>query len=277
MHKIGFIGQGWIGKNYADDFENRGFAVVRYSLEPEYIENKKKIKDCEFVFIAVPTPTKQTGFDMSYLHAVLPLVGKGKVAIIKSTIIPGSTKKLAKEFTHCTVFHSPEFLVEKTAAQNASHPDRNIIGVPVWDDKHKKIANEILNILPKAAYELICTAEEAEIIKYAHNIHGVMQVVFANTLFDLGTAHKADWERIKSAISADPYMCDKYLNPVHKSGRGAGGDCFVKDFEAFIESYSKSLNDNIGKKVFEAIRDKNISLLRGSQKDLDKIKAVYGE
>ncbi len=29
--KIGFIGQGWIGKNYADDFEHRGYRVVRYS------------------------------------------------------------------------------------------------------------------------------------------------------------------------------------------------------------------------------------------------------
>ena len=27
--KIGFIGQGWIGKNYADDFDARGYAVVR--------------------------------------------------------------------------------------------------------------------------------------------------------------------------------------------------------------------------------------------------------
>jgi len=29
--KIGFIGQGWIGKNYADNFEERGFTVIRYA------------------------------------------------------------------------------------------------------------------------------------------------------------------------------------------------------------------------------------------------------
>ena len=45
--KIGFIGQGWIGKNYADNFEARGYEVVRYSLEPEYAGNQEKIKDCE--------------------------------------------------------------------------------------------------------------------------------------------------------------------------------------------------------------------------------------
>ena len=43
MKKIGFIGQGWIGKNYADDFERRGLEVVRYALEEPYVKNKDKI------------------------------------------------------------------------------------------------------------------------------------------------------------------------------------------------------------------------------------------
>ncbi len=55
--KIGFIGQGWIGKNYADDFEKRGFEVVRYAQEEPYIKNKEAIADCDIVFIAVPTPS----------------------------------------------------------------------------------------------------------------------------------------------------------------------------------------------------------------------------
>ena len=53
---IGFIGQGWIGKNYADDFEDRGYKVVRYDLE-KYKMNKSKIKTCDIVFIAIPTPS----------------------------------------------------------------------------------------------------------------------------------------------------------------------------------------------------------------------------
>ena len=55
--KIGFIGQGFIGKNYADDFERRGFEVIRYALEEPYRANKEKIRECDIVFIAVPTPT----------------------------------------------------------------------------------------------------------------------------------------------------------------------------------------------------------------------------
>ncbi len=66
--KIGFIGQGWIGKNYADDFENRDYDIVRYSLDPAHIGNKDKIKDCDMVIIAVPTPTTKTGCDYSLLE-----------------------------------------------------------------------------------------------------------------------------------------------------------------------------------------------------------------
>ncbi len=40
---IGFIGQGFVGKAYADDFENRGFTTVRYSLEEPYRANKEKM------------------------------------------------------------------------------------------------------------------------------------------------------------------------------------------------------------------------------------------
>ena len=53
MTKIGFIGQGWIGKHYADDFENRLYDVVRYSLEEPYIQNKEQLKECQIVFVEI--------------------------------------------------------------------------------------------------------------------------------------------------------------------------------------------------------------------------------
>ena len=34
---IGFIGQGWVGRHYADAFEQSGFITVRYGLEPQYV------------------------------------------------------------------------------------------------------------------------------------------------------------------------------------------------------------------------------------------------
>ena len=66
--KIGFIGQGFVGKNYADNFEVRGYAVIRYAKEKPYNKNKEAIKDCEVVFIAVPTPTTPKGYDASIIR-----------------------------------------------------------------------------------------------------------------------------------------------------------------------------------------------------------------
>lgn len=54
---IGFIGQGFIGKNLADDFENRGHRIFRYSKRLDSPENRQKLAECDIVFIAVPTPT----------------------------------------------------------------------------------------------------------------------------------------------------------------------------------------------------------------------------
>ena len=76
--KIGFIGQGFVGKAYAEDFEARGHDIVRYSMEEPYVKNKAAIALCDIVFIAVPTPTTTNGFDDHILRDVLSLVGKGR-------------------------------------------------------------------------------------------------------------------------------------------------------------------------------------------------------
>ena len=66
---VGFIGQGFIGKSMADDFEDRGYKIVRYSKNG-FSANKEKIAECDFVFIAVPTPSTPKGFDDSILLEV---------------------------------------------------------------------------------------------------------------------------------------------------------------------------------------------------------------
>jgi nucleotide sugar dehydrogenase len=276
MPTIGFIGQGWIGKNYSDDFEKRGFKVVRYANEELYIANKNLIKDCDIVFIAVPTPTTPDGFDDKIVRNVIKLVGKGKSVVIKSTILPGRTKEIQKENPNIFVFHSPEFLTEATAAYDAAFPKRNIIGAPVLNAEYTKRAEEILSILPPAPFTKICDSTEAEIIKYSKNCMGFARVILTNIFYDYAQAHGADWATIQEAISADPQFGPTYMNPIHKSGRGAGGHCFIKDFAAFTQSYKELVNDEHGHQLLESLEEKNIRLLKGTNKDLDLLDGVYG-
>jgi UDPglucose 6-dehydrogenase len=275
--KIGFIGQGWIGKNYAKDFENRKYEVVRYALEEPYIGNKEKIKDCDIVFIAVPTPTTEKGFDDSIVRKAIKNLGKGKSAVIKSTIIPGTTESIQKENPDIFVMHSPEFLVETTAAYDAAHPNRNIIGIPEDTEEYRTKAQEVLDVLPDAPYSRIMQARDAEFVKYAGNCFLFTKVIFMNVLYDLVAATNGDWKSIRDAFIHDPRIGTSHTEPVHKTGRGAGGNCFIKDFEAFRNMYEKMVQDEFGSAFLGAMKDKNIKLLARSGKDLELIKGVYGD
>ncbi|MDD2807876.1 MAG: hypothetical protein PHW95_05165 [Patescibacteria group bacterium] len=282
--KIGFIGQGWIGKNYADDFEKRGFEVVRYALEEPHIHNGDKIVECDIVFIAVPTPTTPSGFDDSILRQAIKKIGKGKIAVIKSTILPGITESIQADNPDSFILHSPEFLRESSAARDAANPNRNIIGIPLDNEAYRQAAQTVLSVLPKAPFELVCPAKEAELIKYMGNSFLYLKVVYINMLYDLAKAMDCDWDIVAEAFAADPRIGGSHLKPVHasghldsvKSGRGAGGHCFIKDYAALTELYKKMVDDEIGHKTLNAIRDKNIDLLVSSSKDLDLLEGVYG-
>lgn len=275
--KIGFIGQGWIGKNYADDFERRGYEVVRFSLEAPFVDNRDKIGECDIVFIAVPTPTTPSGFDDSILRDVIKLVGHKKIAVIKSTVLPGTTLSIQNENPDIMVLHSPEFLTESTASFDASNPKRNIIGIPIDSEEYKQAAGKVLEVLPNAPYNKICSAVDAEIVKYGRNISGFFRVIFSNILFDLTNKVGGDWLEIREMMAADPDTGPTYLNPVHKNGRGAGGHCFIKDFSAFVDIYeSKVPEDEKGIEVLKSLEEKNKDLLISTGKDLDLLDGVYG-
>ncbi len=275
---IGFIGQGFIGKNYADDFENRGYKVIRYSKEPEYSGNKDAISKCDIVFIAVPTPTTPDGFDGSLVQSVVPLVGKGKIAVIKSTVLPGTTKIIQKNNHDIFVLHSPEFLIAKTAAYGAANPERNIVGIPINSKTYKQKAQKVLSVLPEAPYQLICDSNESELIKYGGNCFLYTKVVFMNMLYDYAEKMGCDWNTLADAISHDPRIGTSHMHPKHDSGRGAGGGCFIKDFEAFIEGYGVNLpDDSTGLAALNAVKEKNYKLLKSTKKDLDILKKVTGK
>lgn len=275
--KIGFIGQGYVGKNYADDFTQRGWQAVRYSLEPEYIKNKPRIKTCDIVFICVPTPTTPRGFDDSIVRSAVKLVGKGKTAVIKSTVLPGTTAAIQKDNPNIFILVSPEFLTATTAAYDAAHPNRNIIGLAKDNKIYRQKAKAVLAVLPQAPYEIICAARAAELIKYAGNCLAYAKVIYINLLYDLVVALGADWQEIKEALLADPRIGPCHLDPVHKKGRGAGGPCFIKDFAAFANLYQAKVANAKGLSVLRSLQEKNIELLVESRKDIGLLRGVYGE
>jgi len=276
--KIGFIGQGFIGKNLADNFSDRGFTnLVRYGLQAEYADNKEKIKECKAVFVAVPTPTTPEGFDGSILRSVLNLTGEDQIVLIKSTVPPDFMRKLHEEFKDRYILSCPEFLDENTARKNTDYPDHNIIGVPLYSEEWLSKAKQILSILPQANYDEVMLYEEASLVKYGHNSFFYFKNIFFNLLHDLVIAYGGDPEIVRKSITMDKRITETHTFAYHKGGRGAGGHCLIKDFAMFKEMYLKKLADDpIGKDILERIEKKNKELLIKSNKNLDLLSGVYG-
>lgn len=282
---IGFIGQGFIGKNYADDFERRGFSVMRYSLEDPYRANKEKIKECDMVFIAVPTPTTPAGSDSSIVESAVALVGPGKTAVIKSTVLPGVTKKLQAKFPDRYILHSPEFLTEKNAVHDAGNPARNIVGIPRQEGPWRERARTLLSLLPKAPYELVEDSDATEFIKYAGNAFLFFKVLYANIMYDIAKSLGVQYEVVRNALASDPRIGPSHLSVTDKSGhqgalvgRGAGGHCLIKDFAALRQLLERvGPQHRKGLALLRALEEKNNALLRDSKKDLNLLEAVYGE
>ncbi len=278
---IGFIGQGFIGDAYANNFESRGYKVVRYDLSDRYRGNKEAIKGCDIVFVAVPTPTTPQGFDASILEDAISATGD-QVVVIKSTILPSIPRRLQEKNPGKTILHSPEFLRAATAQQDADHPERNIVGfVKGFDDaKARKAAELVMSILPKAPYELITTAEAASIIKYGGNVFLFSKVMMMNALYDVASSSESDWGEIAQAIAADPRIGPSHMNASDQGGRGAGGPCFPKDFAAFRELYRQACgtlpHGEDASAYLEAMEKFNRNLLAESGKSKDIIKGIYG-
>lgn len=268
---IGFIGQGFIGKNYADDFAERGYKIVRYDNQ-KFKANKEAIKKCDIVLIAVPTPSVKEKFQDKIIVEVLKLVGEGKIAVIKSTIQIGTTDKMQKLYPNLYLIHSPEFLTEVTAAYDARRPDRNIVG---YTSKSKKVAASVLKIMAPAPVNLSVPCREAEIIKYANNIWFYMKVVTINTIADLCLKNGVDYEIVKEALKGDPRIGLTHLDALHKNGRGAGGHCFIKDFSSYKEMHKKSKTGKLILDLLSAAEKYNNKLLIDSGKNLDLLAEVY--
>jgi UDPglucose 6-dehydrogenase len=276
--KVGCIGQGFVGKNFSDDLENRGIQVTRYSLEPDYINNKNKLQECDVIFIAVPTPSTVKGFDYSVVDEVINYTSSGSIVVVRSTMLPGTTQKLQDKHEDRIILFYPEFLSEVTAAQDTSNPIFNIIGLPNYKEDNLFAAEKVKTLLPKSNNNYIVDSTTAELFKYIHNIHGYTRIIITNIFYDMANELGLDWSGIKQKMDVDPMMSEYYNLPVHKAGRGAGGNCFIKDMAAF-KSFHKSIlpNDNSGHKVLTSLEDKNLELLTDSKKDLNLLEGVYGE
>lgn len=215
----------------------RGKDIFLYDADPKkgYGDD---VNRADIIFVAVPTPRqKATGVcDTSIVEAACRTLNDGKIAVIKSTVAPGTTDALQKKFPRLTVLFSPEFLTEKNAWSDTIHPDRQIVG---FTKGNEAVAADVLKLLPRAPFQSPSkinhiTALEAELIKYAGNVFLSRKVVFANALAKIAERVGANYTHVRSGISADARIGGSHLNVDYNAYRGFGGYCFPKDTSALM-------------------------------------------
>jgi UDP-glucose 6-dehydrogenase len=114
--KVGIIGVGMVGGAMAKYYRD----ALLYDPDKGYNDDVSKAR---VIFVCVPTNTDpRTGlFDLSNLHEALSRL-ENKTVVIRSTVVPGTCRALAKKYPKLDIYFNPEFLSEATAYENFIEP-----------------------------------------------------------------------------------------------------------------------------------------------------------
>lgn len=251
MH-IGVIGLGVVGDAVKHGLERIGHSVSGFDIKyPETsIEN---VLPTDVTFLCVPTPTNAQGMcDVSVVEktvADLHARSYHGLVVIKSTVRPGTTDRLAKTF-NLRLAYCPEFLRERAAYTDfVENHDVCVIGA--YDPGHHEMIKTAHGPLPKNV--ALLTPLEAELAKYFSNVFNALRIVFANSFYEVCVALGADYGRIKQAMVKRATITDAYLD-CNEGFRGFGGVCLPKDTQAFA-----TLVDELGLdlQLFKTIVEEN--------------------
>lgn len=232
MRKIGVLGKGVVGTAVYDGLKYLGHELSFY--DPKITGSKlADILNTEVVFVCVPTNQTSNGAcDTSIVEKVISELSKfnyeGLVAI-KSTIEPGTAKRLQEQYSNLKICSVPEFLRANTALADFIHNhDLLVIGSDRKEDYD--LIKEIHGHLPKSI--ALVSPTEAEIIKYFNNVHHAMSVVFANIAFEVCNKLDSDYNNVYNAITKRECFNPAYLL-ANDNLRGYGGHCLPKDTSAW--------------------------------------------
>lgn len=264
------IGQGFVGKSAADWMVEEGFTVQRVDIKTT--KSFYKRTKAEVFIICVPTPTKKRKFDSSIIDEVVDLIPNKSVVIIRSTIPPYLFTYYEQMYPEKLFVVAPEFLDADTAEKDYREPRKLILG---WDSEKFYFYTALRSVFPhpaSIAKVILCSGEEACMIKLASNAFFTVKNVFFNGLADIAHNRGMNPASVIEGVTADDRIGKTHTQYVHKGGRGAGGPCLPKDFETFrnLGGMNKDFCD-----VLEGISKLNERNLRLTGKDIKIVDEVY--
>jgi UDPglucose 6-dehydrogenase len=264
--KVGIIGNGFVGEAQAFAFSPT-YEIKIYDVDPlKSINTLDEVHNCEVVFVCVPSPMNEDGSqNLTYIEDVFDNADPGPVYVIKSTVIPGTTRLLQEKYKDLSIVFSPEFLTQRTAKLDMMTQARVIFG---GDDITTGALEKFYSKRFKNRNYIHTDPTTAELIKYMNNTFFATKVSFMNEFKILANKLGVDWETAVWGFASDHRLGDSHLDVPGPDGKlGFGGTCFPKDINAIIDVAN---SNEVDMKVLKAAWETNLKVR--PEKDWEQLK-----
>jgi UDPglucose 6-dehydrogenase len=241
-YKVGIVGRGFVGGAMYENFKDCFDVAVWDSVEEKRTLNSFEsfVDSSDIIFVCVPTPMKENGeCDISIVEDVIAKIAnldRRKYVVIKSTVPPGTTQRLAESHDMVIGFN-PEFLTEANSYNDFLHQPLIIIGTDdvalgtVMTQLYYEFNAKVDNV----AHVIQRSSKEAELFKYLANCFLATKVIFANEFKTLCDKIDVDYGRIAEVAVLDKRLGHTHWRVPGPDGKyGFGGSCFPKDTSALL-------------------------------------------
>ncbi|MBS3145920.1 UDP-glucose/GDP-mannose dehydrogenase family protein [Candidatus Woesearchaeota archaeon] len=263
MANIGIIGYGIVGTAVDYGFrqslpEGKQNKILWYDKYKDGSSLEEVVENSDFIFVTLPTPYKNNRIDLTIMDENIDKIAKlseekDKVIVIKSSVIPGTTRNYAGKYPKNMFSFTPEFLTEANYLDDFVNPDRIVIGSD--NDKIRlKVTYLHKERFPNVPY-FLTDLTTAEMVKYMANCFLATKVIFGNEIYDLCEKMGIKYEEVVKAVVAD-----KRIGPTHldfTSLRGFGGKCLAKDIVALIGLFEEM---GIDASLLKTVNEKNLRI-----------------
>jgi nucleotide sugar dehydrogenase len=236
--RVLIIGHGFVGKAVHYGFSNNPVDVIDPKYKDGLTYDDVDVSTYDVIFVCVPTPMSEDGScDVSILDGVLANIpfqpnNADQVVAVKSTIPPRAIAKYSKRKN---IVYNPEFLTERSAAEQFVDPQFHVFGGNPETCKRLAKLYDLFSLCNPCPVHIM-GLEEASFTKYAINSFLAVKVTFFNQLYDVTQGYA--FESIIKAVGSDKRIGHSHTKvPGFDMKKGYGGACFPKDTAAITNDH----------------------------------------